>query len=409
MVNIAILGYGTVGSGVADVIRTNQEIVRKTSGQEIRVKHILDLRTFPGDPMEKRIVHDFNVILEDPEIKVVVETMGGCSPAFEFSKAALEAGKSVCTSNKELVAEHGIELLKTAKKHGVNYLFEASCGGAIPIIRPLNSCLTADMLTEVAGIFNGTTNYILTKMTTEGRNFDDVLKEAQEMGYAEKNPSADVDGWDTCRKLAILSSLAYCKHVSYEDIDTEGITGIEVADIEYATALHHKIKLIGMSNRGLDGISAIVAPMLVPSDSSLYEVNDVFNAIQVTGNMFDKVMFYGRGAGKLPTGSAVVSDVVDCIRNADKDIMLPIETGNTIMVSKDTMKHGFLIRISGDPDEMAEKIESIFGKVQFVSLPEREGEFGVLTGVMNESEFKKKIGNIEGVIKTIRTYSEKEV
>ena len=409
MVNIAILGYGTVGSGVADVIRTNQEIVSKTSGQEIRVKHILDLRTFPGDPMEKRIVHDFNIILEDPEIKVVVETMGGCDPAYEFSKAALMAGKSVCTSNKELVAEHGIELMKIAKENGVNYLFEASCGGAIPIIRPLNSCLTADMLTEVAGIFNGTTNYILTKMTTEGRNFNDVLKEAQDMGYAEKNPSADVDGWDTCRKLAILSSLAYGKHVSYEDIDTEGITGIEVCDIEYATELNHKIKLIGMSNRGLDGISAIVCPMLVPSDSSLYEVNDVFNAIQVTGNMFDKVMFYGRGAGKLPTGSAVVSDVVDCIKNADKQIMLPIETGNTIMVSKDTMKHGFLIRVSGDADERAGEIEEVFGKVKFVRLPEADGEFGALTGVMTEAEFKKKIVNIEGVIKTIRTYSEKEV
>ena len=408
MANIAILGYGTVGSGVAEVIRVNQDIVSSKAGEPVNVKYILDLREFPGDVNEKKIVHDFNVILNDPEVSVVVETMGGLNPSYEFSKQALSAGKSMCTSNKELVAEHGLELMQIAREHGANYLFEASCGGAIPVIRPLNSALTADKLTGLAGIFNGTTNYILTKMTNEGRDFNDVLREAQEMGYAEKNPSADVDGWDTCRKLSILSSLAYGTHVSYEDIHTEGITRTEVADIRYAEALGMKLKLVGVSTRNPDGISAIVSPMMMPESSPLYAVDDVYNAIEVTGNMFDKVMFYGKGAGKLPTGSAVVSDVVDCIANAGKSIMHDIAPEGTVMVPKEEMKHGFFMRIEGSQDEKSGEIEAAFGRVVYVRAKDAEDEFGVLTGEMKEKEFNEKAAKVEGVIKFIRTYVEKE-
>lgn len=234
MIQIAVLGYGTVGSGVVEVINTNHESINKRVGQEVNIKYVLDLRDFPGDPVEKVLVHDYETIINDPEVDIVVEVMGGVEPAYTFTKRALQAGKSVCTSNKELVARHGLELLKIAEEKNINYMFEASCGGGIPIIRPLHSSLTADEIDEISGILNGTTNYILSKMQAENADFEEVLKEAQEKGYAERNPEADVEGYDACRKIAILSSLAFGNHVNYEEIYTEGITKITVEDMKYA-------------------------------------------------------------------------------------------------------------------------------------------------------------------------------
>ena len=311
MINIAVLGYGTVGSGVVEVINKNHASINKRAGQEVNIKYVLDLRDFPGDPVEKVLVHDYNVIVNDPEVKIIVEVMGGIKPAYDFTKQALEAGKSVCTSNKELVAAHGAELLAIAKANNVNFLFEASVGGGIPIIRPLNQSLTADEITEITGILNGTTNYILSKMTDEGKSFEEVLKRAQEKGYAERNPEADVEGYDACRKIAILTSLALGKQVDYQDIYTEGITKITKTDIEYAKALHASIKLLGTSKWEDDGkIYSMVAPFMIDSDHPLGHVNGVFNGIFVNGNMLGDTMFYGKGAGKLPTASAVVADVV---------------------------------------------------------------------------------------------------
>ena len=275
MINISVLGYGTVGSGVVEVLNTNQESINKKAGNEINVKYVLDLRDFEGDPIQEKVVHDYSVIVNDPDVQIIVETMGGTNPAYQFVKEALEKGKSVCTSNKELVAKHGAELLEIARANKVNFLFEASVGGGIPIIRPLNQSLTADEIEEITGILNGTTNYILTKMSTEGSDFDTVLKDAQAKGYAERNPEADVEGYDACRKIAILTSLAYGMQVDYEDIYTEGITKITDKDITYAKALNASIKIFGTSKKVDDKVYAMVAPMMIDSKHPLYSVNDL--------------------------------------------------------------------------------------------------------------------------------------
>ena len=298
MIQIAVLGYGTVGSGVVEVINTNHSSINKKAGEEINIKYVLDLRDFPGDPIQEKIVHDFDVILNDPEIKIVVEVMGGVEPAYTFTKKALLAGKSVCTSNKELVARHGAELLEIARERNINYLFEASCGGGIPIIRPLNSSLTADVIVEISGILNGTTNYMLTKMSREGLNYGDVLKEAQAKGYAELHPEADVEGWDACRKIAILTSLASGNQVDFHDIYTEGITKVTSEDFAYAKKMGCAIKLLAVSKKMGETYCAMVAPALVRKENPLYMVNDVFNAVCVEGNMLGASMFYGSGAGK---------------------------------------------------------------------------------------------------------------
>ncbi|MBQ8730592.1 MAG: homoserine dehydrogenase [Lachnospiraceae bacterium] len=311
MINVAVLGYGTVGSGIVEVINTNKELISNRVGEEINVSYVLDLRDFPGDPVEKILVHDVDVIMNDPTVSIVAEAMGGVEPAFTFAKKAIENGKSFCTSNKELVAKHGAKLIAMAKEKGVNFLFEASVGGGIPIIRPLIHSISPENVVEVSGILNGTTNYILTKMTNEGLDFDSVLKDAQDKGFAERNPEADIEGYDACRKIAILASLAFGAQVDFEDIHTEGISKITDKDIAYAKAMGMAIKLIGSAKNEDGKISAMVAPMLVGPDSSLYAVNDVFNAITVTGNTLSDVMFYGKGAGKLPTASAVVSDIIE--------------------------------------------------------------------------------------------------
>ena len=315
MVKIAVLGYGTVGSGVVEVIERNRELIEKRAGKRLEVKYILDIRDFPGDPYADRVVHDVDRILEDPEVEVICETMGGVEPAYTFSRRALEAGKSVCTSNKELVAARGAELIALSKEHRCNYLFEASVGGGIPIIRPLNCALTAERVVEIAGILNGTTNYILTRMEKDGADFGTVLGEAQKKGYAERNPEADVEGYDACRKIAILTSLIAGHTVDFREIHTEGITGITPEDFEYARAMDRTIKLLAESREEEDGYLASVVPCMLKKEMPLASVSGVFNAISVRGNTLGESMFYGKGAGKLPTASAVVSDVVDCARH----------------------------------------------------------------------------------------------
>ncbi|MCR4739748.1 MAG: homoserine dehydrogenase [Lachnospiraceae bacterium] len=401
MVNVAILGYGTVGSGVYEVITTNNKLINKKAGEDVSIKYVLDLRDFPGDPVEKVLVHDFNVILEDPSVKVVVEVMGGVEPAYTFAKKSLLAGKSVCTSNKELVANKGPELIRIAKENKVNFLFEASCGGGIPIIRPLNSSLTADDIIEISGILNGTTNYILTKMTDEGWDFDTALKKAQELGYAERNPEADVLGYDACRKIAILSSLAYGKTVGYEDIHTEGITSVTYEDIEYAKKMGYAIKLIASSEKKDGKIYAMVAPMLVRRDHPLCSINGVFNAIFVRGNMLGDAMFYGSGAGKLPTASAVAGDVVDAVRHVGKNIMVFWDEEKEDLQDIGDFKHQFFVRVKGDKDTVKEKAEKLFSVTGYTDAG-IDNETGFVTEIMKEDDFEKAYAQLEGAVAKLR-------
>lgn len=402
MIQIAVLGYGTVGSGVVEVINTNQTSINKKAGEEINIKYVLDLRDFPGDPIQEKIVHDFEVIVNDPEIKIVVEVMGGVEPAYTFTKRALMAGKSVCTSNKELVARHGAELLEIARERNINYLFEASCGGGIPIIRPLNSSLTADEIDEITGILNGTTNYILTRMIQDGSEFADVLKEAQEKGYAERNPEADVEGYDACRKIAILSSLAFGRQVDFEDIYTEGITKITADDIKYAKAMGKTIKLLAYSKKVGESFYAMVAPYLLDSTDPLFSVNGVFNAIFVHGNVLGDAMFYGSGAGKLPTASAVVSDVVDEAKHLHRSIMSFWSSQKLLLTDISNSQKRFFVRVKGDAAKDLAKVEELFGTVKVVEVPELEGEFGFVTGVMSEAQYKAKAAELGTVISMIR-------
>ena len=315
MINVSVLGYGTVGSGVFDIIRENNAMIAKRIGDEICTKYVLDLRDFPGDPVEEVLVHDFEVIKNDPEVHVVVETMGGLHPAYEFVKASLEAGKSVCTSNKALVADFGPELIQIAKDHNVSFLFEASVGGGIPIIRPLQSSLNPDEILEISGILNGTTNFILTEMTNKGADFDTVLKEAQQLGYAEADPTADIEGLDAGRKVAIMASIAFHSRVTFDDVYTEGITKITAKDVEYAEEFGDVIKLLGVAHNTEEGIEVAVHPMMIPKEHPLASVRDSFNAVFVRSDAAGDTMFYGRGAGELPTASAIMGDVIDVIRD----------------------------------------------------------------------------------------------
>lgn len=401
MIYAAILGYGTVGSGVAEVLEKNGEMVNKKAAQEIRLKYVLDLRDFPGDPIQEKVVHDFNTILEDEDVSIICETMGGVEPAYTFSKKALMKGKSVCTSNKELVANHGPELLRLARENNCNYLFEASVGGGIPIIRPLNYSLTAEEIDGITGILNGTTNYILTKMEKEGADFETVLKEAQEKGYAEKNPEADVEGYDACRKIAILSSLMTGKNVDYKDVYTEGITKITPADFCYAKALDQSIKLLALSRNTQDGCFAMVAPFMIPAEHPLRGVNDVYNAVYVHGNMLGNSMYYGRGAGKLPTASAVVSDVVDCARHMGKTVMCFWDEEKVNLLSTGDMKRKFFVRAQESllGEDEARKL---FGEIEAIRLPEREDEYGFVTPLMAEHEFEQKKAQTEGILTRVR-------
>ena len=397
MIQVAVMGYGTVGSGVVEVIEKNKEEINKKSNEALNIKYILDLRDFPGDPYEDKIVHDVEVILNDPEVQIICETMGGLKPAYEFTKRALMSGKSVCTSNKELVATHGPELIQIAHEHTCNYLFEASVGGGIPIIRPLNYSLTAEKIDAISGILNGTTNYILTKMEREGAAFEEVLKEAQEKGYAERNPEADIEGYDACRKIAILSSLMCGKNVRYQDIYTEGITKITADDFKYAKVMDCTIKLLGLAKEENGGLYAMVSPFLISKSHPLSMVNDVFNAVCVHGNMLGDSMYYGRGAGKLPTASAVVSDVVDCARHIGKIITCFWDAEDVKLTNVDEVERTFFVRV-----EKAKKQEAkeTFGDVKEVTAGV-DGEFAFVTGRMSEKEFNEKAEKV-GVISRIR-------
>ncbi len=397
MIKIAILGYGTIGSGVVEVLNTNSESIAKRAGDGIEVKYILDLRDFPGDPMEDKVIHDYDVIANDPDIQVVVEAMGGVEPAYTFVKRALLAGKNVTTSNKALVAKHGAELIAIAKEQNINFLFEASVGGGIPIIRPLNSSLTADEIEEITGILNGTTNYILSKMTFEGLEFADVLKDAQSRGYAEADPTADVEGYDACRKIAILTSLVCGQQVDFEDIYTEGISKISADDIKYAKAMGLVIKLLATSRKTKEGYCAMVAPFMLSQQHPLYGVNDVFNAIFVHGNVLGDAMFYGSGAGKLPTASAVVADIVDIAKHLHKNILMSWSSKKMDLVDKGRSESRFFVRSTEDK----EKVKSLFGEVEFVEVPQISGEIGFLTGKMSEEDFEKKADGLN-VIQRIR-------
>ena len=398
MIKIAVMGYGTIGSGVVKVIETNQESICKKTGEGIEVKYILDVRDFEGDPVQDKIVHDYNVIAQDPEVAIVVETMGGVEPACTFVKAMLLAGKSVTTSNKALVAVHGAELIAIAKEKNVNFMFEASVGGGIPIIRALNSCLTADRIEEISGIMNGTTNYMLTKMTQDGCEFEEVLKEAQDKGYAEKDPAADVEGYDACRKIAILTSLVAGQQAAFEDVHTEGITKSTATDIRYAAKMKRVIKLLATSRQVGDTYTVIVAPFLLPEEHPLYNVNGVFNAIFVRGNMLGDAMFYGSGAGSLPTASAVVADVVELAKHIGKHIELEWKPQKLEISDYRERTGRFFVRTRAD----RENIASVFGTVEYVELAEAAGENGFITLEMKEADYEKKALQLGNILQMIR-------
>lgn len=400
MINVSVLGYGTVGSGVVEILKENADLITKRAGEEIRVKSVLDLRDFPGDPVQDMIVHDFEEIKNDPDVQIVVETMGGVHPAYEFVKASLESGKSVSTSNKALVAAYGPELLEIAQEHNVNFLFEASVGGGIPIIRPLKISLAPDEILEISGILNGTTNYILTEMTNNGSAFDTVLKDAQDKGYAEKDPTADVEGYDACRKIAILTSLAYGKQLDFEDIYTEGITKITDRDICYAKKIGAKVKIFGSSKKVGDKVSAMVAPKLITSEHPLYSVDGVFNAILVKGNMVGDVMFYGQGAGKLATASAVVSDVIDEAKHVNVNMRTLWDHEKLALMPMDEVKSKFFVRLKGTKDEVQEQAAKLFGKITAVDAG-FDDEFGFVTEEITEAVYEQAAKEME-IINKIR-------
>lgn len=398
MIKAAIMGFGTIGSGVAEVLDINKKSIAARVGDEVELKYVLDLRDFEGDPIQSKIVHDYKVIAEDPEVSIVVETMGGVEPAYTFVKTMLEAGKHVTTSNKALVAAKGAELIALAKEKNVNFMFEASVGGGIPIIRPLNSCLTADEIEEITGIVNGTTNYMMTEMTEKGADFNEVLKDAQAKGYAEKDPTADVEGYDACRKIAILTSLVCGQQVDFEDIHTEGITKITPTDIKYAQAMGRAIKLLATSKKGPKGYTAIVAPFLLPASHPLYAVNGVFNAIFVHGNVLGDAMFYGSGAGKLPTASAVVADVVEMAKNLDKNIPIEWSSKKLELVDYREWENRFFIRTTAD--KVA--VERVFGAVTYVQAEGVTGELGFVTEKISEGDCEKKEAELGNILQKIR-------
>ena len=399
MKKIAIIGFGVVGSGVYEIIRKNKDVLTKKSGEEIDVKRILDIRDFSDHQESHLFTKDFNDLLNDDEIEIVVETMGGIKFAYEYTKALLESGKSVVTSNKELVASCGEEFFRIAKEKNVRYLYEASVGGGIPIIRPLACDVSANEVVNVSGILNGTTNYILTKMFKENDSFENALKNAQELGYAEKDPTADVDGHDACRKIAILMSLVTGRKIECEDINTTGIRKVSAEDVTYAAAIGCTIKLIGCGFVENGKVSASVEPMLIPASHPLSSVEDVFNAVTVKGNMVDTLMFYGRGAGMLPTASAVVGDVIDIVRDgkynpyyswgeADKEKIISYEDINT----------KFFVRIE---QAQKEKIASLFPQVEIIK---GVSDYGFVSPLMSVKELDEKLKGAGGYISRIRLF-----
>ena len=394
---VAIMGYGTIGSGVAKVLEVNREVIAERVGEPLDLKYILDLRDFPDDPHKDCFVKDVNDIVKDKEVKIVVETMGGVEPAFTFVKAMLESGKSVTTSNKALVADKGAELLATAKKNNVNFLFEAAVGGGIPIIRTLNECLTADVIEEIAAICNGTTNYMLTKMEQNGSDYGAVLKEAQDLGYAEKDPTADVEGFDSCRKIAILTSLVAGKQVDFEKIPTEGISKISATDFKYAKAMGRSIKLLARAVKKGDTYTCRVAPYLLSTEHTLFHVSGVMNAVYVKGNMLGDSMYYGAGAGSLPTASAVVADIVALAKNIDRPTPIKWESDELALADSSLDKFKYFVRTSASQAD----IETEFGKVEYVDL-DLDDEVGFVTDIMSENEFAQRKNAMGSILSVIR-------
>ena len=396
MINVAIMGHGTVGSGVTEILINNNLLVNEKIKNEINVKYILDLRDFDDLPYSDKFIKDFSIILNDPEVSVVVEVMGGINPAYDFVKSCLENKKSVVTSNKELVAEKGAELLKIANKNNVNFLFEASVGGAIPILRPISQCLAANKINKVTGILNGTTNYILNKMIVENMDFDSALKLAQDKGFAERNPAADIEGHDACRKICILASLAFGKHVYPEQVKTEGITNITLNDVEYADNFDCVIKLIGQTKLLDNGkITACVRPMLISRDSIISSVNGVFNAIMVSGDAAGDIMFYGRGAGKMPTASAVVADVIDCCKHlAARKYVDWADGSEDYVVTIDEKVRLYVCAKSNDFATMQNSFEEIFKGNTWNVKNEFNGEIAFITDEELESSLINKINKL---------------
>ena len=403
MISVAIMGHGVVGSGVAEILYTHKQKLFAAIGEEIEVKRILDLREFPDSPYADRFTKDFKDIAGDIEIRVVVETMGGLHPAYEFVKECLSSGKSVVTSNKELVAAYGAELLAIASEQNANFLFEASVGGGIPIIRPINQCLVANNVSEIAGILNGTTNFILTKMIHEGMSFEEALKLAQELGYAERNPEADVEGHDACRKICILASLAFGKHIYPDAVHTEGITKITAADVAYAEAWGGVIKLIGSVKKlDKDTIDIIVAPMFVPNHSQLANIDDVFNGIMVRGDCTGDVVFYGKGAGKLPTASAVVADIVDSIKHLKtrKYLSWADSDNSSVLPYEESVRAMYVRGVTDDKNAAYLKADTVFGEIEtFNAECVTEKEVAFITAPMALSEFNEKLAQLGDVIK----------
>ncbi len=377
MAKVCIIGFGCIGSGTYEVLKENKDIIAKRVGETIEVKYVVDIRDFSQHEVAPLVTTDFSKVLSDSEVTIVVEAMGGTTYAYDYSKAALESGKTVVTSNKELVAAKGDELSKLAESKGVKYLYEASVGGGIPIIRPMTSSLGANNITEITGILNGTTNYILTKMLCDGAKFETALSNAQKLGYAESDPTADVEGFDTGKKISILSSMAIGKKVNFEDVHTEGITKVTLEDIEYAEAIDSTIKLIGKFKRCDDGDEVLVAPMIISKDSPLYGVDDVFNAILVKGDMLGDSLYYGRGAGKLATASAVVSDVMDAVYNASSPYKPAWESSDSkIIKNYADIKAAFMVRIKA-ADGALDLVLSRFNNAKTMEI--KAGEFAVIT------------------------------
>lgn len=390
MAKIAVLGYGVVGSGTVEVFYKNKENLEKKAGEPLDIKYILDVREFPDSPYAEKFTKDFNVILNDPEVKVIAEVIGGLKFSYGYVKSALEAGKSVVTSNKELVAAKGAELLSIAKAKNVNFFFEASVGGGIPIIKPIHACLEANEIDEIAGILNGTTNFILTKMIRDGMDFGEALKIAQQLGYAEHDPTADVEGIDACRKICILASLAFGRHIYPENVHTEGITKVTLQDVEYMESCDSKIKLIGCARREDGGnISIGVFPAVIKDESQLAGVNDVFNAILVRGDATGDVVFYGKGAGKLPTASAVVSDIISAVKHAETSRSLTwADSDQSFVLPFERFNCANYIRLKAkNTDVTRAVVKAVYGDVECLSSKNQpENELAFITREMSEKD-----------------------
>ncbi len=393
MISVAIMGYGTIGSGVAEILEKNKAEVAAAAGQEISLKYVLDLRDFPGSPVEDKVVHDFSVLENDPDIDVVVETMGGLNPAYPFVKSSLMAGKHVVTSNKALVAAYGTELLETARDHRVNFLFEASVGGGIPVIHTMAHSMAAENIREITGILNGTTNYILTEMSESGCSFESALTEAQDYGYAERDPEADVEGYDTCRKIAILTALATKKEVDYEQIHTEGISGITDVDFRYAKFIGKSIKLFGYSRVDGGSITAWTAPVMIGPENPLYAVSGVINGILIDSDMLGQTLLTGSGAGKLPTGSAVVSDIIEAVLNPEGSRSFGWGDERAVLTGFDDSIHRYFVRINGKDEATIMKAREVFGDFEPIEFDDLS-EFALLTPEMKESDYQSRAAEL---------------